>query len=92
MNQYRCEYDMIPEKCASIDDDGVCYCSEHQDKCPHFPEHTHHSVKSEREKVLDEVQYKLKQKIQSAPSLHTLILDMKDVDSVFIELRQKAGE
>ena len=44
-----------------------------------------------RDKVLDEVQYKLKQKIQSAPSLHTLILDMKDVDSVFIELRQ-AGE
>jgi len=55
MNQYRCEHDMVPEKCASIGDDGICYCSEHLNKCPHFPEHTHHSVKSERDKVLNEL-------------------------------------
>jgi hypothetical protein len=46
---------------------------------------SHSDFQNQREKILDETYAKLKQKMQHGD--HTMILDMRDVDKVFEELR-----
>jgi len=102
MNQYRCETCRKKCRITVIDaEDGKSISFNPQDpfeKTLWFVQGisqvgcaSHSDFQSEREMVLNELQYKLRRKMQCAPSQHTMILDMKDVDAIFIELRQ-AGD